>query len=156
MKFYVYTDGAARGNPGRSASGYRILNDRHKLLIRRTFYNGIKTNNAAEYIAIIAALKVVLEEYGSRSEVELFSDSELVVNQLNKNYKVKNGKLKELNKKASLLIEKFEKCSLKNVPRENRYVGAVDGELNELLDKIKRSKRSNILKKSLEQKKLFT
>ena len=57
MGIEIYTDGAARGNPGASASGYVIYDPSGRQLAKNTIYNGIKTNNQAEYIAIIAALK---------------------------------------------------------------------------------------------------
>ena len=136
MKFVIYTDGAARGNPGESASGYYIFDQNKKHTIKRSFYNGIKTNNNAEYIAVISALKKVGEEFGYSNEITIFSDSELVVNQLNKKYKVRDEKLKELNKEAFGIIKKFEKCEFKSVPRENRYITMVDRDLNRLLDRI--------------------
>lgn len=155
MKFYVYTDGAARGNPGKSASGFRVLDSKRRLVLKKSFYNGIKTNNVAEYLAIIAALKIVIAEYGSVSSVELFSDSELVVNQLNHRYKVKDKTLKELNVEAGGLAEKLNVCVFRNVPRENEQVSKVDGALNELLDNIKKNKKSSIVSKG-PQKKLFS
>ena len=101
MKFYVYTDGAARGNPGGVLPGLVVLDVKRRVVLKKSFYNGIKTNNVAEYLAIIAALKILIEQYGSGDQIELFSDSELVVNQLNHNYKVKDKRLKELNKEAT-------------------------------------------------------
>ncbi len=155
MKFYVYTDGAARGNPGKSASGFRVLDVKRRVVLKKSFYNGIKTNNVAEYLAIIAALKILIEQYGSGNEIELFSDSELVVNQLNHNYKVKDKRLKELNKEATGIADKFLACTFRNVPRENENISEVDGRLNELLDSIKKNKKDNIVGRE-SQKKLFS
>jgi len=64
MDLYIYTDGASRGNPGKSASGYLILDSSNKPLLKEVFYNGRKTNNFAEYMAIIAALEKVAKLYG--------------------------------------------------------------------------------------------
>lgn len=142
MLIYVYTDGASRSNPGKSASGFQILDKDHKLLFKDSFYNGIKTNNQAEYIAIIASLKAIGIKYGYDNEVNLFSDSELVIRQLNGAYKIKAKVLRELNKEATFLINKFKSCSLSNVKErshsrgENRYIAAVDKELNMCLDDI--------------------
>ncbi|MDE1825565.1 MAG: ribonuclease HI family protein [Candidatus Micrarchaeota archaeon] len=133
MRFHIYTDGAARGNPGESASGYVIFDRRKRLVARRFFYNGIATNNVAEYLAIVAALKKVSEEIGE-SEAIVVSDSELVVNQLKGNYKVKDSKLKPLYNQAIVLAKSLKKCEFANEPRENMYISMVDKALNELLD----------------------
>jgi ribonuclease HI len=132
MKLYIYTDGASRGNPGESASGYRLFDPSKKIVHQHVFYNGICTNNVAEYEAIIAALKEALER--DCDEIVLHSDSKLVINQISGAYKIKDRKLKELNSKARALLSGFEKHTLLNVPRSNREVSAVDKELNIFLD----------------------
>ncbi|MDE1869720.1 MAG: ribonuclease HI family protein [Candidatus Micrarchaeota archaeon] len=152
MLLYIYTDGAARENPGPSASGFVIFDESKKLVAKSFFYNGNKTNNIAEYLAIIAALKKVLSEYGEQSEVKLFSDSELVINQLQGNYKVRDPKLKALHKEAHQIISKLKSCSFANVPRENKFISMVDAQLNRLLDQ-KRDRGEEILKEG-EQKRL--
>lgn len=134
MTLYIYTDGASRGNPGESASGYVIMDTRHTPLYRHVFYNGRCTNNVAEYKAIIAALKKALGMGRDGTELVLASDSRLVINQLAGKYKVKDKELKKLNTAARSLLKKFEKYELLNVPRENRYVSGVDAELNTFLD----------------------
>jgi ribonuclease HI len=131
----IYTDGASRSNPGKSASGYAVYDNDDNFLLGKSFYNGIKTNNAAEYLAIIAALESVSHEYGYDIEVNLYSDSELAVKQLKGSYKVKNPDLKKLNEEAVYLLKKFEIYSLFNVPREHPHIAEVDAELNKLLDK---------------------
>ncbi len=136
----IYTDGASRSNPGKSASGYMIIDEENNLLVKDSFYNGIKTNNEAEYLAIIAALERAAEQFGYDAEINLFSDSQLVVRQLNKVYKVKETGLKELNRKAGELAKKFSSCKLENVSRENKYISMVDRELNLLLDGLEKGK----------------
>ena len=144
MRFHIYTDGAARGNPGESASGYVIFDERKRLVAKRFFYNGTTTNNVAEYLAIVAALKKVGEEFGS-VEVLIVSDSELVVNQLKGNYKVKDGKLRPLYEQALEMARGLKNCSYKNEPSENKYISMVDAELNRLLDnRNKLSKLENV------------
>jgi len=133
MKAYVYTDGASRGNPGESASGYMILDSSHSPICERVFYNGVCTNNVAEYSAIIAALRKALS-IGS-DEVILHSDSQLVVNQLSGAYKVRSRGLRSLNSESKALLRKFKCYELLNVPRENREIGAVDRKLNAFLDR---------------------
>ncbi len=135
---HIYTDGASRSNPGESASGYQIFDEKGKLLVKYSFYNGIKTNNEAEYLAIIAALEKAGAEFGYATEVLLSSDSQLVVRQINGEYKVKNIGLKELNRKAADLVRKFKSCRLENISRENEYISQVDAELNILLDRRER------------------
>lgn len=132
---YIYTDGASRSNPGKSASGYRIFDEKHNLLVKHSFYNGIRTNNEAEYLAIIAALEKAAAEFGYDEEIELYSDSQLVVRQINDVYKVRESGLKELNRKAVELVRKFKSCRLESVSREDRHISAVDKDLNLLLDK---------------------
>lgn len=133
---YVYTDGASRNNPGKSASGYLILDEGLEVLCKASFYNGIRTNNQAEYLAIVAALEKVLEMFGEKSEIHLRSDSQVVVNQLNGSYKVREADLKELHKKARGLTARLGRCVLESVPRENRYISMVDRDLNRLLDEL--------------------
>lgn len=131
----IYTDGASRGNPGRSASGYALYDQGGALLMRKSFYNGVKTNNEAEYMAIIAALEAAAGEYGYGITVRLHSDSEVAIRQLSGRYRVRSEKLRKLNEEASLMLSKFPQHSLENVPRENVYIVEVDADLNRLLDK---------------------
>ena len=134
MTIYVYTDGASRGNPGRSASGYSIFGVNGKPLSRLSFYNGMRTNNEAEYLAVIAALGKAAEISGKDEEVVLRSDSELVIRQLNGEYKVRDSKLKGLNADAKRLMKGLRSCRLENVRREDRHISEVDKDLNRLLD----------------------
>lgn len=133
----VYTDGAARGNPGDSASGFMVLSD-GEVIKEHSVYNGTATNNYAEYTAVILALRWCEEHLPWRNDVDikLYSDSELIIRQLNGTYKVKSKDLEPLNKEASRLIKQFKRVLLNNVPRENTYITQVDRNLNLLLDKI--------------------
>ncbi|MDE1761753.1 MAG: ribonuclease HI family protein [Candidatus Micrarchaeota archaeon] len=142
MKLYIYTDGAARGNPGESASGFLILSEQKKVVVRNFFYNGTQTNNVAEYLAIIAALKKADADFGAGGEVELYSDSELVVNQINGRYKVRDKRLKALHKEAIEAARRFRSCTFSNLPREDGKIAAVDRELNRLLDARERDDRA--------------
>lgn len=134
MQLLIYTDGASRKNPGESASGYEIFDNSHRLLAKHSFYNGIKTNNEAEYLALIAALERAGKDYGYDSAIDLYSDSELMIKQLKGEYKVKDAGLKGLNAQAKEQIGKFKSVRLSNVPRENEHISSVDASLNELLD----------------------
>lgn len=140
----IYTDGAARGNPGPSASGYMICNEHGKRIKGVVAYNGVKTNNFAEYTAVILALewcKKNIEDY-SGLEIHLNSDSEVVVHQMNGNYKVKAEGLKSLNEKAKKLSKEFKSTTFKSVPREHSGIRKVDKALNVLLDRRERSSRA--------------
>ncbi|MEM3180763.1 MAG: ribonuclease HI family protein [Candidatus Micrarchaeaceae archaeon] len=139
MNLLIYTDGASRGNPGISASGFRIYDDAHKLLKQGVLYNGIATNNEAEYKAIIAALKAALV-FGA-VEIALYSDSKLAINQLMGNFKIKSGNLKKLNNETKELLHKFKKYTLENPRRSNEYISAVDKDLNVFLDSVEKKER---------------
>lgn len=132
-KLEIFTDGAARGNPGKSASGY-IVYEGGKLIGKDFVFNGIQTNNFAEYTAMIKALEWVLANVGSDCEIRITSDSELVVKQANGIYKVKSEKMRNLNERLAKLRESFASVELVNVPRENPGIVKVDAALNMLLD----------------------
>lgn len=134
MTLYIYTDGASRGNPGKSASGYLILDYKDRQLAKRTFYNGVCTNNVAEYRAMVAALRKALAMAHEGEHAVIHSDSELMVNQLSGHYKVKDTALRKLNKEAKDLLKKFGGYELLAVRRESRHISAVDKALNAFLD----------------------
>lgn len=99
MIFVVYTDGACRGNPGPMAIGASIQDDRGTELAVVSALIGQGTNNVAEHRAGIEGLKKA-RDLGA-TEVELRMDSELVVEQINGRYKVKNAALKLLHAESS-------------------------------------------------------
>ncbi len=134
MKLISYSDGASRGNPGRSAIAFLILNEDDKILKKYSKYVGIKTNNQAEYEALISALESA-SEFNSQEAI-CYLDSELVVKQLNGEYRVRNFKLRELWVKMQELKEKFQKVSFFYIPRTNYYIQIVDQLANRTLDGI--------------------
>lgn len=95
MVLSVYCDGGARGNPGPSAIGVVIKDEKRNTIHQFGKVIGIGTNNVAEYIAVIEALTWV-NEHVKPSGIRFFLDSELVVSQLTGLYKIKNAKLREL------------------------------------------------------------
>jgi len=139
MIIRIYTDGAARGNPGKSASGYHVYIN-SQLVIEGAFYNGICTNNIAEYEAALKALEKVYNEYGRSNSIKLYSDSKLMVNQLKHLYKIKNETLKKLNARVLEIAGKFDSCEFVNVPRENKHIAAVDASINRFLDSLDNNK----------------
>jgi ribonuclease HI len=131
-RMFVYTDGGARGNPGKAAIGIVILDENEHAVETFGEYVGIKTNNEAEYLAIIKALELA-KKYSKK--VHLQSDSELVIKQLNGEYRINKPHLKELFDKVENLEEGFEEVSYGNVPRENEYIQEADRLVNQELDK---------------------
>jgi ribonuclease HI len=144
LKLVISTDGAARGNPGPSASGYTIHDEHGKLVEANSVYNGIKTNNYAEYNAVIKALEWCISHFDNCKDidVELFSDSELIVRQLTGRYKVKSRDLLHMNEKARQLAAKFKAISFTSIPREDKRISAVDKALNRLLDTLEKRDKS--------------
>ncbi len=127
----IYTDGGSRGNPGPSASGFVIYDADDKTIVRSASYIGVTTNNQAEYISIRNALQYACKL--SPKEVHAFMDSQLVINQLNGIYKVKNQDLWPIYKAVKDLSAKLPKITFSHVPRENNKVA--DALVNESLDK---------------------
>lgn len=114
-KVTVYTDGASRGNPGHAGIGVVIIDSQGNLLKEISDYIGETTNNIAEYTALLTALKEVQEmEY---DEVEVVSDSELMVKQIKGEYQVKNVGLKRLYDQVKEIIKGFKSFSIRHVRR---------------------------------------
>ena len=112
----IFTDGASRGNPGPAAIGAVIKNEQGRLITSISQAIGRTTNNQAEYQAIIAALERALSL--EASHVDLRSDSELVVNQIKGQYRVKKASLRPLYLKAAQLASQFESFTITCIPRE--------------------------------------
>jgi phosphoribosylglycinamide formyltransferase-1 len=112
----AYIDGASRGNPGPAAAGF-ILNDATGTQLQaRAFCLGQATNNAAEYTSIIKALEAA-KQLGTK-QISVFSDSELLVRQINGEYKVKSEQIRPLFRQAIELLSQFEDSKVRFVPRE--------------------------------------
>ena len=112
----AYTDGGSRGNPGPAAAGFVLTDTSGSRLQAEAFFLGRTTNNVAEYTAIIKALEAAKQMGGKR--VTVFSDSELLVRQLNGQYKVKSEQVRPLYRQASALIDEFEGCRVRHIARE--------------------------------------
>ena len=130
MKARLSTDGGARGNPGPAAYGFVIEAEDGTVLAAEGKAIGIATNNVAEYSALIAGLERAVEL--SVSELEVVSDSELLVKQMTGEYRVKNEALKELSLEASRLERRLGKVSYTAVRREHNELA--DRLVNEALD----------------------
>ncbi len=116
MKVRVFTDGGARGNPGIAGYGVWIINEAGEKIYEESRFLGIKTNNEAEYMGLIGALMWIKENINDE-EVEINSDSQLLVRQMKGLYKIKSPNLKELWVKARELAEN-KKITYKEIPRE--------------------------------------
>jgi len=115
LRYQVYCDGASRSNPGDASIGISILLDGKEVhTISKKI--GIATNNEAEYQALIDGLNYCVDN--SIKEIQVFLDSNLVVEQVNKNFKVKAGNLKVLNSKVDDLIQEFNFIEINHVYRE--------------------------------------
>lgn len=133
-KLIIFTDGGSRGNPGPSGIGVVIYNEQKKVVKEFGKYIGEGTNNQAEYQAVIEAL-MAAKELGAE-EIDFFLDSELVVNQLKGDYKVKNKDLGSLFVKIWNLTSGFKKLKYHHVPREKNR--EADKLVNQALDRASR------------------
>ena len=132
MKAKLSTDGGARGNPGPAAYGYVLEADDGTVLDARGETIGVATNNVAEYRALIAGLEKAVEL--GIDELEVVSDSELLVKQMQGEYRVKNEALRELNDEANSLERKLGRVRYKAVRREHNELA--DKLVNDALDAV--------------------
>ena len=130
-KFIIFTDGGARGNPGPAGIGAVLYDENKKIVAEISQYLGETTNNQAEYKALIAALKEAKRL--KAEELTCYLDSELVVKQLNREYKIKNKDLAPLFLEVYNLSLSFKKISFIHIPREKNTVA--DSLANKAMDK---------------------
>jgi ribonuclease HI len=130
VKARLSTDGGARGNPGPAAYGYVLESEDGSVLAAHGEAIGTATNNVAEYRALIAGLEKAVEL--GVDELEVISDSELVVKQMRGEYKVKNEALRELSLDAAALARRLKSVTYKAVRREHNELA--DRLVNEALD----------------------
>jgi ribonuclease H / adenosylcobalamin/alpha-ribazole phosphatase len=124
------TDGGARGNPGPAAYAYVLEAEDGTVLAAHGEAIGVATNNVAEYRALVAGLEKALEV--GVSELDVISDSELMVKQMRGEYRVKNEALRDLSVQASRLARELGSVSYKAVRREQNKLA--DQLVNEALD----------------------
>jgi ribonuclease HI len=130
VKARLFTDGGARGNPGPAAFAYVLEADDGTVLAAHGETIGVATNNVAEYRALVEGLTKAAEL--AVNEVEVVSDSELLVKQMRGEYKVKNAALRELSLEAAGLARAFDKVTYSAVRREHNELA--DRLVNEALD----------------------
>jgi len=132
MNLVIYTDGASRDNPGHAAIGYWLTDGKNSLELKGE-YIGVTTNNQAEYRALIKALKQA-RKYKAL-EVKCYSDSNLMVNQLKGEWKVKDPQLMDYFNEIKTLEKNFKKISYTHVRRNNPGIEKCDAMANAALDR---------------------
>jgi ribonuclease HI len=115
-----YVDGASRGNPGPSGIGVSIQDDKNNVIKEIKEYIGLKTNNVAEYIAVIRALKELKKMKISNGIINL--DSELVVNQINGIYRTKDNVLRDLLLQIKEIEKEFSSIKYNYIPRNKNKI----------------------------------
>lgn len=130
MKARLYTDGGARGNPGPAAYAYVLEAEDGTMLASHGETIGIATNNVAEYSGLIEGLRKALEL--QVPEVEVVSDSELMVKQMRGEYRVKNEALRGLSLEAAALARRLQRVDYRHVRRAHNELA--DRLVNEALD----------------------
>jgi ribonuclease HI len=112
----VYSDGAARGNPGPAGAGAVLVAPNGQIIDRLGKFLGVQTNNYAEYMGLLLGLQRA-QELGVK-EVEVYADSELMIRQLGGRYQVKSPTLRPLYEEAMSFLKEFSRVKLVHVPRE--------------------------------------
>ena len=126
----AHIDGGSRGNPGPSAAGFVLTNRRGTQLQARAFFIGRTTNNVAEYTSLIKALEGA-GQMGA-AKLSVFSDSELLVKQINGEYRVKSEQIRPLYQQAVKQLDQFTQWTIRHVPREKNK--KADKLVNQALD----------------------
>ncbi len=143
-KITIYSDGGSRGNPGPSAAGIVFCNEKGQSFKKYSQYLGEDiTNNEAEYLAVIFALKKFKQLFGKKiakiSEVQIKSDSELLVKQLRGRYKIIKPEIQSLFLSLWNLKLDFKKIKFSLIPRDkNKEADFLVNEALDNKDKIKR------------------
>lgn len=139
IQLEVFTDGGSRGNPGPAAAGIHIQDNYGNIIVEIGEYLGEQTNNYAEYQALLIACQWLDENLPSEAtKLTFYLDSELVVKQINGDYKIKNENLKEIATNIFKLIKGFEiEVEIKHIPRKDNH--KADALVNQSLDKFIKS-----------------
>jgi len=133
MELFVYADGASRGNPGDAAIGFVIMNENGKSVHEFGEVIGVQTNNVAEYMSLIKALEFICEHYDPKDvNLHIFMDSNLVVQQVNGVFAVRNEKLRVLFYVVIDYLKQFRSWDISHIPRAQNSLA--DGMANRALD----------------------
>jgi len=137
---YLFTDGGSRGNPGPSAIGALIFDEDHKLVDFTGKYIHIGTNNKAEYLALLSGVKL-LNKIGI-NEAICCLDSELVVKQIKKEYKIKDAEIRKMVDLIEIELKSFKSITFKHVPRAENHLA--DKLVNIILDNVNNENSKDI------------
>jgi ribonuclease HI len=129
----LYVDGASRGNPGEAGAGFYLLDGDGNELLKGMRFLGRMTNNAAEYQALILGLREALGIGGD--SIEIYTDSELVANQMKGIYTVKNKQLRRLHQEVVALLDNFHRYEITAIRREDNR--KADRLANEAIDDVR-------------------
>ncbi|MEN8253561.1 MAG: ribonuclease HI family protein [Patescibacteria group bacterium] len=136
MKVSVFTDGGSRGNPGPGGAGVVVYDKKNKnIIFEKSSFLGTVTNNEAEYEALILSLDWLEKNLGNKNieEIEFFLDSKLVVEQVNKNWKIKKNNLKKFAEVIWTTLKRLSvPYSLQHIGREENK--EADALVNQALD----------------------
>ena len=141
QELMIYSDGGSRGNPGLAAIAFLALDENGETVVADSKFIGVRTNNQAEYEALLLALQSAVD-FGAK-EVVCHLDSELVVKQLNGQYAVKSPELQQLWRKVGVLKKFFEKIRFVNVSRELPQIQKADALVNAALNQQEKSSKSS-------------
>ena len=139
---FVFFDGAAKGNPGPAGIGLLFFSKNNVVLRQISHFIGIKTNNQAEYEALLASLKEA-EDFAS-TKIILRTDSELLFRQILGIYKVRDYKLKKYHRRAIEMMRKLPNAKIEFVPREKNR--AADRLANQAVKKFLKSQTEKLIK----------
>ena len=134
MRFFLFTDGASRGNPGPAGAGVLLKDEKGQVLMEASQFLGRMTNNEAEYRALLFGLTKAAAEVQGKTLVVLM-DSELVISQLRGIYRMKAAHLRELLVEVKIKEQEFGEVIYKLIPREKNF--HADALANEALDKAR-------------------
>jgi ribonuclease HI len=141
-KLITFTDGGARGNPGPAACGVIIKNDKNEVILKTSKYLGETTNNQAEYEALVLAMQkakgIFKAQKIKNKNIECYLDSELVVKQLNHEYKIKDEGMQKLFITVWNLTLDFDSVKFIHIPREKNKLA--DEMVNRELDGREKNK----------------
>ena len=140
----IYTDGGARGNPGPAAAAFVVKDKRDRTLYQKAAYLGRTTNNVAEYKALLLALDWLKKNQKGIERVDFYLDSQLVVAQMERRFKIKAANLKSLWQQAQNLCRKIRPpIFFHHLPRQKNW--QADALLNQVLDLLESKKNERPL-----------
>jgi len=127
----IFVDGGSRGNPGPAGGGFAVYSN-GKLVLKGSEYFGEITNNQAEYLALRLALREVYDKFGD-VKIKCYMDSQLVVEQMNGNYKVKSANIQPIFAEIQRITDQFKGFSIEHIKREQNKMA--DKLANEAMNK---------------------